>query len=124
MKKIGIKKIFDISHGRLRGNTVIASNGKEYLTVSKMINIAGALAKFIKDNFDKDEYKYSLTIRFLESIKLVLTNGHANKPTKEQAHTIVDVLHEIEDMNARSEEEKAKNQEIAVAVKCLIDILE
>ena len=124
MEKIGIKELFNIPHGRLQGSTVFASNGKEYLTVSQMLNIVADLIKLIKEHFGMDEYKYSITISFLRSVQLVLNNGNADRPTKEQAHTITDVLHEIADMYAKSEEEKVKNEEIAVAIKCLIDILE
>lgn len=124
MEKIGIKELFNISHGRLQGSTVLASNGKEYLTVSQMLNIVADFIKFIKKHFGMDEYKYSITISFLRSVQLVLNNRNADRPTKEQAHTITDVLHEIADMHAQSEDEKAKNEEIAVALKYLIDILE
>lgn len=124
MEKIGIKELFNIPHGRLQGSTVLASNGKEYLTVSQMLIIVVDLIKFIKEHFGMDGYKYSITISFLRSVQLVLNNGNADRPTKEQAHTITDVLHEIADMYAQSEEEKANNEEIAVAIKCLIDILE
>lgn len=89
-----------------------------------MLNIVAHLIKLIKEHFGMDEYKYSITISFLRSVQLVLNNGNADKPTKEQAHTITDVLHEIADMYAKSEEEKVKNEEIAVAIQCLIDILE
>ena len=124
MEKVGIKELFEIPHGRLQGSTVLASNGKEYLTVSKMLNIVTDLIKFIKDNFGMDEYKYSITVSFLKSVQLVLSNRSSHKPTKEKAHIITDVMHEIADMHAQSEEEKAKNEEIAVAIKYLIDILE
>ena len=124
MEKIGIKELCNIPHGRLQGSTVLASNGKEYLTVSQMLNIVADFIKFIKEHFGMDEYKYSITISFLRSVQLVLNNGNADRPTKEQAHTITDVLHEIADMYAQSEEQKAKNEEIAVAIKCMIDILE
>ena len=99
-----VEELFDISHGRLQSSTVLASNGKEY--------------------FGMDEYKYLITISFLRSVQLVLNNGNADRPTKEQARIITDVVHEISDMHAQSEEEKEKNEEIAVAIKCLIDILE
>ena len=124
MEKVGIKELFDVPHGRLQGSTVLASNGKEYLTVSQLLNIVAYLIKFVKGNFGMDEYQYSITINFLKSVQLVLNNGNADRPTKEQAHTITDVLHEIADMHAQSEEEKGKNEEIAVAIKCLIDALE
>ena len=123
MEKIGIKELFDIPYGKLQGNTVLATNGKENLTVSQLINAATYFIKFIKDNFDVDEYKYSITIIYLKSVRLVLNNRNAEKPTKEDAHIIIDVLHEIADIHAKSDNEKKLNEEIAVALNCLIETL-
>lgn len=123
MEKIGIKELFDIPHGKLKGSTVLATNGKENLTVSQLMNAAAYFIKFIKDNFDVNEYKYSVTIIYLKSVQLVLNNRSAEKPTKEDAHIIIDVLHEIADIHAKSDSEKKLNEEIAVALNCLIETL-
>lgn len=123
MEKIGIKELFEIPHGKLHGSTILATNGKEYLTVSQMLKSAEYLIKFIRDNFDVDEYQYSITIIYLKSVQLVLNNGHADKPTKEDAHIIIDVIHEIADIHAKNESEKKLNKEIAVSLNCLIETL-
>ena len=123
MKKIGIKELFTVPHGKLQGSTVLATNGKDNLTVSQMLKSAEYLIKFIKDNFDVDEDRYSITIIFLKSVQLVLNNGSADKPTKEDAHIIIDVMHEIADIHAKSEGEKKLNEEIAVALNLLIEAL-
>lgn len=123
MKKMGIKELFKIPYGKLQGNTVLATNGKDYLTVSQLLRSAEYLIKFIEDNFDIDEYRYSTAIIFLKSVRLVLNNGKANKPTKEDAHIIIDVMHEIEDIRAKNESEKRLNEEIAVSLNCLVEIL-
>ena len=123
MKKIGIKELFTVPHEKLQGSTVLATNGKDNLTVSQMLKSAEYLIKFIKDNFDVDESRYSVTIIFLKSVQLVLNNGSADKPTKEDAHIIIDVMHEIADIHAKSEGEKKLNEEIAVALNLLIEAL-
>lgn len=82
MEKIGIRELFAVTHGKLQGSTVLATNGKEKLTVSQMLKSVEYLIKFIKDNFDVDEEQYSVTIIFLKFVQLVLNNGSANKPTK------------------------------------------
>lgn len=123
MEKIGIKELFDIPYGKLQGSTVLATNGKESLTVSQLINAATYFIKFIEDHFDVDEYKYQITIIYLKSVRLVLNNRNAEKPTKEDAHIIIDVLHEIADIHAKSDNEKKLNEEIAVALNCLIETL-
>ena len=123
MDKIGIKEIFEVPHGKLQGSSVLATNGKENLTVSQLLKSAAYLIKFIKENFDVDEYQYSITIIFLKSVQLVLNNGSADKPTKEDAHIIIDVIHEIADIHAKNESEKELNEEIAVSLSCLIETL-
>lgn len=123
MGKIGIKELFTVPHGKLQGSTVLATNGKDNLTVSQMLKSAEYLIKFIKDNFDVDENRYSVTIIFLKSVQLVLNNGSADKPTKEDAHIIIDVIHEIADIHARNESEKKLNEEIAVSLNLLIETL-
>ena len=123
MEKIGIKELFEVPHGKLQGSTVLATNGKENLTVSQLLKSVTYLIKFIKDNFDVDEYKYSITIIFLKSVQLVLNNGSGNKPTKEDAHIIIDVIHEIADIHAKNESEKELNEEIAVSLNYLIETL-
>ncbi len=123
MKKIGIKELFTVPHGKLQGSTVLATNGKDNLTVSQMLKSAEYLIKFIKDNFDVDEDRYSITIIFLKSVQLVLNNGSADKPTKEDAHIIIDVMREMADIHAKSEGEKKLNEEIAVALNLLIEAL-
>ncbi len=123
IEKIGIKELFIVPHGKLQGNTVLATNGKENLTVSQMLKSVEYLIKFIKDNFDVNENRYSVTIIFLKSVQLVLNNGSADKPTKDDAHIIIDVMHEIADIHAKSEGEKKLNEEIAVALNLLIETL-
>ncbi len=123
MEKIGIKELFEIPYGKLQGNTVLATNGKDNLTVSQLLKSVEYLIKFIKDNFDVDEYRYSITIIFLKSVQLVLNNRKADKPSKEDAHFIIDVMHEIADIRAKNDSEKKLNEEIAVSLNCLVEIL-
>ena len=72
------------------------------------------------DDFDVDEYRYSITIIYLKSVQLVLNNGKADKPNKEDAHIIIDVMQEIADIHAKNDSE---NKEIAAALNCLVEIL-
>lgn len=86
MEKIGIKELFEISYGKLQGNTVLAKNGKDNITVSQLLKSAEYLIKFIKDNFDV-------------------------------------VMHEIADIRAKNDSEKKLNEEIAVSLNYLVEIL-
>jgi hypothetical protein len=123
MRKIGIKELLVLPHGRLSGNTIIATNGRENLTVSQLLKTITYLLKFIKDHFNVYEYKYSITIVFLDSLQLVLNNNNAKRPNKEQAHIIIDVIHEIADIHAKSDNDKKFNAEMAVEFDCLIETL-
>lgn len=77
IEKIGIKKLFEIPYGKVQSSTVLVANGKEYLMVSQMLNIIADLINLIKDKLGIDEQKYSITISFLRSVQLVLTNGES-----------------------------------------------
>lgn len=123
MDMIGVKQIFEFSHGKLQGSTKIATNGKEYLTVSQLLDRTAYVLKFIKTNFDVNKYDYSVTISFLKTLQLVLNNGRGKKPDKEEAHIIIDVFLEIADMHTQDEEQRERNAEIANAISCLIEIL-
>lgn len=123
MGKIGIKELFEIPYGKLQGNTVLATNGRENLTVSQLLKSAEYLIKFIKNNFAVDEYRYSITIIYLKSVQLVLNNRKAEKPNKEDAHIIIDVMQEIADIHAKNIGEKKFNKEIATSLNCLVEIL-
>lgn len=123
MGKIGIKELFEIPYGKLQGNTVLATNGRENLTVSQLLKSAQYLIKFIKNNFAVDEYRYSITIIYLKSVQLVLNNRKAEKPNKEDAHIIIDVMQEIADIHAKNIGEKKFNKEIATSLNCLVEIL-
>lgn len=119
MEKIGIRELFAVPHGKLQGSTVLATNGKENMTVSQMLKSTAYLIRFIKDNFDVDENRYSVTIIFLKSVQLVLNNGSADKPTKEDAHIIIDVMHEIADIHAKSEGEKKLKAALSLLIETL-----
>ena len=124
MEKLGIKELFEIPYGKLQGNTVLATNGKDTLTVSQLLKSTEYLIKFIKDNFDVDERRYSIAIIYLKSVQLVLNNVKADKPNKEDARIIIDVMQEIADIHAKNDNEKKFNAEIAASLNCLVEILQ
>lgn len=123
-KMIGMKELFVVPSGNLQGDTVLASNEKGVLTVSQMLKEIMYIIKFIRQVFGKNERKYSVAIKFLQSVQLALMNKDVRKPTKEQMKIAADVMHEVADMHAQSEEVKERNEKIAIAIKWLIDVLE
>jgi len=48
--------------------------------------------------------------------------GKADKPNKEDAHVIIDAMHEIADICAKNDSEKKLNEENAVSLNYLVEI--
>lgn len=76
----------------------------------------------IKVNFDVDQEKYAETLKFLKASKALLENKRTKTSKKETLHFVVDVFHEMEDMNAVNDEQKKVNEEIALVLDLLVDI--
>lgn len=124
IKELGVKDFFEIPFGRLQGSTVLVTNGKGNITVSQLLKSAEYFIRFIKDNFDVNEYRYSISIIYLKSVQFVLNNVRADKPNKKDAYIIIDVMHEIADIHAQNDNEKKLNKKIAAALNCLVEILQ
>lgn len=121
--KLGITDIYQIQLGKLHANTVLAKIGEKDLTVLDLLKSITNLLSFIKNNFNVNECKYSITIIFLDSMRLALNNHRSNKPSKEDMHIIVEVFHEIADLRSENAEQKRENEEIAMALDYLVEIL-
>lgn len=80
------------------------------------------MSDYIKNNFNADEHQCSITIMFLISIRLALNNCR-EKTTKADMHTIVEVFHEIECLRSENAMLKRKNEEVAMALDYLVEIL-
>lgn len=121
--KLGITDIYQVQFGKLRANTILAKIGEKDLTVSDLLNSITDLLSFIKCHFNVNERKYSITIIFLDSMRLALNNHRANKPSKEDMHVVIDVFHEITNLCSENIEQKRKNEEITMALDYLVEIL-
>lgn len=87
-----------------------------------MLKIIEDAMQVIKTSFDVDQQKYAGALNCLKLCRLKLQNKQVRKPTKREMHFFVDVIHEIEDMHASSNEKKKENEEIAMAMKMLVNI--
>ena len=117
---------FDFSKQQLTGTTVIGVYEGHKVTVSQMLSVITSYIKFIRDNFDvSDNNKYSIALAVLKIMKLRLNNNNnLKKPNAEQLKCLVDVFHEIADLQARSEVTKQANEKRAALSKAIIDFAE
>lgn len=101
---------------------VLAVRNEKNITVSDMISTIERAVKFIKANFDVNQEKYAVTLKFLEICRLRFANKQTRQPKKKAAHFVVDVFHEMQDMVALNDEEKRKNEDYFMKLDFLIDM--
>lgn len=110
---------------KFAATTVLAKNmNEDILRVSDILGIISYYVNFITANFDVDTEKYSQALLFLKTLRLIFMNKNTRGFSKECVHYTVDVLHEIADMNAVSQVQKAENAQIAFMLDALIDLID
>ena len=101
-------------------STILFSNEQENITVEMAKNaldhIVGQIAR---RNPILETYKKAKTV--FEALKMILENKTPKHFSKEDAKIAVDVLEEIKNENARSENEKLYNSRMAFWCKLVID---
>lgn len=108
-------------HTKFFPSTVLFSKGKESVTVEKAINTVDYLLTFISANFDTSINKYRTALSTFKAIKLILNNQTPHKMTKEMAKLSIEVVEEIANFTAKSDDEKMKNAERTMIAKILLD---
>lgn len=105
---------------RFTPDTVLFSRGTDYITVSMVNNVLdyvlGAIA--LKSPLS-ESYKKAKTV--LSVIKMRLCNKQFSRPSKKDLETTVDVLKEIFNTNAESDQQKEHNERCALICKLLIN---
>ena len=120
-KKTGMQRIENMPRYFVPTYVLGVRNGHS-ITVADMLNAIEYAIRFIKANFDVDQEKYAETLKFLKASKALFENKRTKISKKETLHFVVDVFHEMEDMNAVNDEQKKVNEEIALVLDLLIDI--
>ena len=92
------------------------------MTVEDLFERIENAVSFIKANFDVNQEKYANTLKLLKFVKACLENKHPKRPYKKCLLAYIEVVHEIEDMQAKNDLEKQKNEEIAMTMKMLANI--
>lgn len=101
-------------------STILFSNEQENITVemakTALDYIVGQIAQ---RNPLLETYKKAKTV--FETLKMILENKTPKHFSKEDAKIAIDVLEEIKNENARSENEKLYNSQMAFWCKLVID---
>lgn len=122
IRNFGIDEIYSVQPGRFTSTTILATRGAQKVTVSDVLKAAGYLNDFIKANFDVTDTRYSETLLFLKTINLAFNNQQVKRPSKERMHYVVDVIHEVTDLQATCSEARRANARIALTLNAMIDM--
>ena len=103
-------------------DTVLFSRGTDCITVSMINNVLDYVLGVIALKHPLSEsYKKAKIV--LSIIKMRLSNKQLKRPRKKDLEITVDVLKEIFNTNAKSEEQKEYNEKQALICKLLINSL-
>lgn len=101
-------------------NTILFSNEQENITVEMAKNALDYIVEQIaRRNQLLETNKKAKTV--FEALKMILENKTPKHFSKEDAKIVIDVLEQIKNENARSENEKSYNSRMAFLCKLVID---
>lgn len=101
-------------------NTVLYRDENKAITVSMALDILDYIFNFLATKNEQIE-KYKKANLFFKAMYLCLTNKTPQQLSKDCKKFAVDVVKEISDTLAQSEQEKIYNNEIALFAKMLIE---
>ena len=101
-------------------DTILFSKETDCITVSMVNDVLDyVLGVIARKSPLSESYKKAKTV--LAAIKMRLGNKQTSRPSQEDLKTTVDVLKEIFNTNAKSEQQKEHNERCALICKLLID---
>lgn len=118
----GIDEIYSVRPGHFSSATILATRGEQKISVSDVLKAAGYMNDFIKAYFDVTDAKYSETLLFLKTVDLIFNNQQVKKPSKKRMHYVIDVIHEVTDLQATCSAERRANAKIALTLNAMIDM--
>ena len=101
-------------------NSILFSNEKGHITVAMAKDALDYILSIITTRNPLAE-SYNTAITVFNALKMILDNKKPARPSNADMKTAVDVLKEIADLSAKSEEEKEGNAKAAFVCKLLID---
>lgn len=105
---------------RFMPDTVLFSRGTDQITVSMVNNVLDYVLSVIALKSPLSE-SYKKTKTVLSVIKMRLCNKQFSRPSKKDLETTVDVLKEIFNTNAETDQQKEHNERCALICKLLIN---
>ena len=104
--------------------THIGSVGNTVYTLGDLIDRVESYISFVKATFDANQEKYQNIIKILKISKEVLQNKRGAHLTKGQLKELVNLVHEIEDLYANTDQEKQRNEQIAFELMMMIEYMD
>lgn len=101
-------------------NTILYSDNNINFTVSMALDMVDCAISFLATKNEQIE-KYKKAKLFFSAVKLMLNNKTPQKLGKEYYKFAVDVVEEIKNMQAQSEQEKILNAQYSLFLKLIID---
>lgn len=117
---MGYKVHLNITH--FTPKTVLFSRGNDRICVSMVNDMLDYCLDVIAQKSPLT-VPYRTTKSVISAIKMILSNKHMPRLDREDLETTVDVLKEIFNSNAESEQQKEHNERSALICKLLIDSL-
>lgn len=100
--------------------SILFSNGKEHITVAMAKDVLDYILSIIATKNPLVE-SYNTAKMVLDALKMMLENKRPSRPNNEDIKTAADVLKEIANLSAKSEEEKERNAKATLVCKLMID---
>ena len=100
--------------------TVLFSNETDSITVEMAKDVLDYIIGIIATKNPIIE-KYRKAKKVFSALKMWLDNKHPHRPNKGDMKAAIDVLEEIKNMSAKSDDEKAYNSKCALFCKVMID---
>ena len=100
--------------------SILFSNEKEYITVAMAKDALDCILSIIAARNPMVE-SYNTAKTVFNTLKMLLENKKTSRPSNADMKTAVDVLKEITNLSAKSEEEKERNAKVALVCKLVID---
>ena len=115
------KGCFIIKKNRYSPNMILFNDGKEDVTVSMALEVLEHMIDLISLRMPiVGAYKKAITV--LKAMKMILNNNTPSKISKNDMKTVVEVIEEVKNSYAKSEEEKRYNAEMAFKCKLIIEM--
>ena len=121
LKMLGIKKVYYINCRFYNTQVLVDYIDGRSITVADLLKSIENMLSLIKATFDVNQEKYSEAIKLLQALQMILNNQKPKDLRKEKMNLLIDVVHELSDLNTTNDFQKQENERIAYIFKLLIE---